>query len=242
MIIYKIENNINGKIYIGLTTKGLSRRISEHIAENKSPIQKVLNKYGIQSFDISIIDYADTREILCEKEKYWIKYYDCKAYKGYNLTDGGDGLINPTKSVRKKISKSVSKLLKGNQYRKGKQNSLETKKKISNSLKETFKSKEMRKKLSDSHKGRVISEEQKQILREKATGRKRSDAHLFSERALKYTRKPGYVNPMKGKKRPDLSERNRLGKGVAKTFSDPKERAMKISLSKTGKKHLKEEV
>jgi predicted GIY-YIG superfamily endonuclease len=47
MIIYKIQNNINGKIYIDLTTKDLSRRIAEHIAENKSYIQKALNKYGI---------------------------------------------------------------------------------------------------------------------------------------------------------------------------------------------------
>jgi len=48
MIIYKIKNNINGKVYIGLTTKDVSKRISEHIAENKSYIQKALNKYGLQ--------------------------------------------------------------------------------------------------------------------------------------------------------------------------------------------------
>lgn len=30
-IIYKITNLINGKVYIGLTTQGLSRRKGEHV-------------------------------------------------------------------------------------------------------------------------------------------------------------------------------------------------------------------
>jgi len=89
----------------------------------------------LQSFVISVIDEADSKEILCEKEKYWIKFYDCKSPKGYNLTDGGDGLINPSKSVRKQIAKKVSTILKGNQYRKGIPHSEESKKAISEGLK-----------------------------------------------------------------------------------------------------------
>ena len=69
MIIYKIENKINFKIYIGLTTKDLSQRISSHIKENKFYIQKALNKYGLQSLNITIIDCAQDRKILLEKEK-----------------------------------------------------------------------------------------------------------------------------------------------------------------------------
>ena len=63
MIIYKIENNINGKIYIGLTTKDQCKRIAQHVIENKSYIQKALNKYGLQSFSISVIDEADSKEV-----------------------------------------------------------------------------------------------------------------------------------------------------------------------------------
>ena len=113
MIIYKIVNNINNKIYIGLTTKDLSRRVAEHIRENKSYVQKALNKYGLESFTISVIDHAESKEILKEKEKYWIKYYNCKSPNGYNLTDGGDGLINPTKETREKIGKASSIRNKG---------------------------------------------------------------------------------------------------------------------------------
>jgi group I intron endonuclease len=108
MIIYKIENLINGKIYIGQTIKSLSNRVSEHIKSN-SYIGNALRKYGIQSFVTSVIDEADTKEILKEKEKYWIKTLDCKAPNGYNLTDGGDGAIGVFQSeeTRRKRSETL---------------------------------------------------------------------------------------------------------------------------------------
>lgn len=164
MIIYKIQNNINGKIYIGLTTKDLSRRIAEHIAENKSYIQKALNKYGVQSFSIAVIDSAESREALCEKEQYWIRHYDCKAHKGYNLTDGGDGLINPSKSVRKKISKTLKKNHVPTKGFSGRKHSQETKDKISKILKVSLNKPKVKKKMSESRKGRVTSEETKQKI------------------------------------------------------------------------------
>lgn len=95
MIIYKIVNNINGKIYIGQTKNALSQRIAAHIRDNKTPVQKAINKYGLESFTISVIDEADSKEILKEKEKYWIKTLDCKIPKGYNIADGGDGKMSP---------------------------------------------------------------------------------------------------------------------------------------------------
>ena len=235
MIIYKIENNINGKVYIGLTTKDLSKRIAGHIAENKSYIQKALNKYGLQSFAVSVIDSAESREILCEKERYWIQHYNCKAPNGYNLTDGGDGLINPSKVVRKKISRTLKKkhiVTKGFTRRKHTEDS---KRKTSETLKKTFSSPKMRKKMSDSRKGRVISEEQKQKISKAKTGVKRTD--VVWNKGLKMSSVTDYVNPMKGKKRPDLSERNRLGKGKQMVFSNPEERARKISEARKGKKY-----
>lgn len=240
MIIYKIENNINGKIYIGLTTKGLSKRIAEHIAENKSYIQKALNKYGLQSFTASIIDSAESREILCEKEQHWIQHYNCKAPNGYNLTAGGDGLINPSRAVRKKISKTLKKKHIVTEGFTGKNHTEESKKKISETLKKTFSSSKMRKKLSKAHKGRIISEETKQKISKAKTGVKRKD--VAWNKGLKMSSVIGYVNPMKGVKRPDLVERNRLGKGKLKVFSNPEERARKISESRKGKKYPRQQI
>lgn len=104
MIIYKITNLINGKIYIGKTKKDLKWRIRKHIRENKYYVARALNKYGLESFEISVIDNADTRKVVNEKERYWIKFYDCRSPKGYNCTKGGDGNDNPrSEETREKI-------------------------------------------------------------------------------------------------------------------------------------------
>lgn len=106
MIIYKIVNNINGKTYIGLTKKALSQRIANHIKSNKSYVQKALNKYGLDSFTVTVIDYAEDAQVIKEKEKYWIDKLNCKWPNGYNLTDGGDGLVGATEVTLKKMRES----------------------------------------------------------------------------------------------------------------------------------------
>lgn len=95
MFIYKIQNKINNKIYIGKTIHNIEIRFEEHIKASKnekssSVLYRAIRKYGIQSFDISVVDVTNNKDVLNEKEKYWIKFYDSKA-NGYNMTHGGDG-------------------------------------------------------------------------------------------------------------------------------------------------------
>lgn len=103
MNIYRIENKENGKIYIGQTKQAVLKRVYMH-SKRESHIGNALRKYGLHGFDISVIDTADTKEALDEKEKHWIRHYDCRSPKGYNFTDGGDGLNNPTEETRQKMS------------------------------------------------------------------------------------------------------------------------------------------
>ena len=107
MIIYKIENKINGKIYIGKTKYSVNKRICEHICTNKFPIGKALNKYGLESFNVSIIDESQDKEIINEKEKYWIMLYNCISPFGYNLSKDGEGNDSP-RSDEAKRKMSVS--------------------------------------------------------------------------------------------------------------------------------------
>jgi len=103
VIIYKIRNKINNKIYIGQTINSLERRTARHLKSN-SYIGNALRKNGIQSFDISIIDTADDINLLNEKEEYWISYYNTICPDGYNLSYGGNnsGMSEETKRKLRK--------------------------------------------------------------------------------------------------------------------------------------------
>lgn len=91
--IYKITNKINGKIYIGKTSKSVEKRWKEHCNDfqkercERRPLYFAMKKYGIENFSIEEIEQCDNPE---ERETYWIEYYG--SFKdGYNATKGGDG-------------------------------------------------------------------------------------------------------------------------------------------------------
>lgn len=105
--IYKITNLVNGKIYIGKTTKTIEQRFKEHIHGAKlwkneellgkkhrrqSRFMPALNKYGYDNFKIELVEsYADDVN-LEEKEKYWISYFNSTDPEiGYNISPGGLG-------------------------------------------------------------------------------------------------------------------------------------------------------
>ena len=68
MIIYKITNNINNKIYIGQTTRTLEERIAEHKRKRNPLISKAIKKYGIEKPTLRIRD-METRWGSCLAKK-----------------------------------------------------------------------------------------------------------------------------------------------------------------------------
>ena len=91
--IYKITNKINQKLYIGKTEFSIEKRFKEHCSDafrernEKRPLYAAMRKYGIENFEISLVEETDNPE---EREIYWINYYDTYS-NGYNATKGGDG-------------------------------------------------------------------------------------------------------------------------------------------------------
>ena len=91
--IYKITNDINGKIYIGKTEFSIIKRLDEHIHDafrernEKRPLYAAMRKYGAEHFHIELIEETDNPN---EREIYWIEQYG-SFKKGYNATRGGDG-------------------------------------------------------------------------------------------------------------------------------------------------------
>ena len=93
--IYKIINNINGKIYIGKTNETIEERFKIHVKDSKKEIEKhrplyrAFNKYGIENFSVEKVEECSP-DVVNERESYWIEYYNSFHY-GYNATRGGDG-------------------------------------------------------------------------------------------------------------------------------------------------------
>ena len=91
--IYKITNNINGKIYVGKTNNSIEQRFRQHCLDStregmkNRPLYAAMNKYGIENFSISLIEETNNPE---ERERYWIECYG-SFHDGYNATRGGDG-------------------------------------------------------------------------------------------------------------------------------------------------------
>jgi group I intron endonuclease len=121
MIIYKATNKINGKVYIGYTSKSLNERIKLHLKKATNSKEKSYNqsfklairKYGISNFDWEILYECNTKEEAFEKEIECIRMYNSITPNGYNMTFGGEGGI-PNDEVKSKISKSLKEFFKEN--------------------------------------------------------------------------------------------------------------------------------
>jgi len=113
--VYKLVNLVNGKVYIGSTTKLRQRRFS-HLSklrngkhENRN-IQNDWNEYGENNFNwevIQIIDDISDTFSLIPREQYWMNFY--RSYdreSGYNIspTAGKTTGISPSLELRQKHS------------------------------------------------------------------------------------------------------------------------------------------
>jgi group I intron endonuclease len=112
-VIYKIQNKLDGKCYIGVA-KNYENRIKRHFRElqyNKhcNPyLQNVFNKYG-NIFESSIIKQFDNLEQAFLEESTYIKKYGT-----YNISAGGIGGNDLRNHPNyKKIYEKVSNSLKG---------------------------------------------------------------------------------------------------------------------------------
>lgn len=93
--IYKIENLINHKKYIGLTNN-ISRRRARHFTDlryhrhDNKFLQKEFDIYGEENFSFNIEFEGDvTSQEIGEKEKEFINFYDSYC-NGYNQNEGGN--------------------------------------------------------------------------------------------------------------------------------------------------------
>ena len=178
--------------YVGITKyEDAEARLRMHKANTTRntdiPLYKWMRKHD-NKVVARVVESGLSWKEACEKEILLIAEYRSNRAKLLNMTDGGEGLFNPSSETRKKISlKHKGKVLspetreKIAAYNRGSSHSEETKKKMSNSHKGKP-AWNKNKKISESHrkniirslKGRPVSQETKDKIRKSNLGKKRS--------------------------------------------------------------------
>ena len=117
--VYKHQNLINGKVYIGVTND-IARRWRQNGIEYKSckSFYNAILKYGFDSFDHTVLETNLSEKQAFEREIYYIKLFrsDDKR-KGYNISPGGNGGKVYKNHPRNMLGKSQTGYQKDNQSR-----------------------------------------------------------------------------------------------------------------------------
>jgi group I intron endonuclease len=86
----------NGKLYVGITSKSLERRLIQHRCAAKKavlnrPLYAAIRKH--EGFTAKKLVIASSLDYLYDLEQKAIEAFGTRAPNGYNLTDGGKGPI-----------------------------------------------------------------------------------------------------------------------------------------------------
>ena len=82
-------NKLTGLIYIGQRHSGIFLG-NKYLGSGKK-LKLAIDKYGEDAFEVHLIEWVDTKELMDEREIYWIaKYNTTQRDIGYNLSTGGN--------------------------------------------------------------------------------------------------------------------------------------------------------
>lgn len=201
--IYKIICLPTGKLYIGQTLRTIEKRWKRHIRDSKKgsdhKFHRAIRKYSEENFlveELLVVSAPTKKELKSQLDLLEIEYISRfnTREKGYNSTDGGEGVVgrvcseesreryrqanlgerNPSfgKACSESTKEKVRKARLGKSSpMKGRKHSDSAKRKMSeahtgerNPNFGKTASKETRRKLSEAHVGKKLSEEQKKKI------------------------------------------------------------------------------
>jgi group I intron endonuclease len=143
--IYQIQNLINGKVYVGSAVNLKIRKRDHLYVLNKNrhynhKLQKAYNKYGIENFEFSVIEYVENPKNLLKLEQWYMDSYDA-VKNGYNVCPKAGsqyGLKRSQESKQKQRIAMKNKYANSCHPRFGQKHSDETKLKMSEAKRGVF--------------------------------------------------------------------------------------------------------
>lgn len=204
--VYCATNKINGKKYVGCTSRVFSKRMSRHLLlaarGEDGPFMSAIRKYGPDAFEWEILEQGDAEYLFDERETHYIRKLRTRCPDGYNLTDGGRGTLGykhtaETKRRKseamtgKKMHLSEESVQKIRAAHVGKKVSPETRRKMSEAAKGRKASPETRRRISEGNKGKEVSPETRAKISAGHKGKKLSAEHKEKLSAAKMGKKRG---------------------------------------------------
>ncbi len=167
----------NGKLYVGITTKTAEQRFQAHIKSDK-PVGCAIRHFGPESVRVVVLRRGLPWAEACRVERYYVRLLQSRIEQnGYNLTDGGEGVLRLTESSQKKKSEAIKRRYSNDpvfreamriaqqkatqaasESRRGRPMSTETKTRISTANRGKVRSPEHKDKLRRANLGKKISE------------------------------------------------------------------------------------
>ena len=189
--VYKITNIINGKSYIGFTSKNPpEKRWKEHVcSQSRYPINKALKKYSKENFEFTILSLNYNYNKALKEEIKFISKYNTIVPNGYNVTIGGEGVTGIKKTIKQRKVHS--------QYMKNFYKEEENRKRMSQKIKDLYKDPIFRDKMKDVHKKshnneeykRKCSKNFKKLWKNQEYRKKTLEARKITQRTIEYREK-----------------------------------------------------
>jgi group I intron endonuclease len=206
--IYRINNKLDGKSYIGQYCKdNPKQRFTNHKSRARNEksseyLYRAIRKHGIENFECITICVCENDK-LNELEIKYIKEFDTFGPNGYNMTAGGQGIKNykhssdtkerlriastgkyPDEETRNRISKGLL----------GHGCSEETREKLRKASTGIEKKPETIEKLRKAMIGRIVSKETSEKLSKSLKGKEKSAEHIAKIKAIKRKLEPDTIN------------------------------------------------
>lgn len=183
--VYKIQNQLNKKVYIGQTKNPNTRKANHFYLARKGDERHLyasIRKYGQENFVFEVIEECNDDSIN-EREEFWVSHYDSfNHFKGYNLTRGGEGTKGCDKPKspehRQKMSEAAKRFWdtspnadKRRQQLIEKNKSDERRRVASDAQHRRWSDPKQRQEMSKRHKGKIVSTETRKKISESLKGK-----------------------------------------------------------------------